>query len=259
MRNIDILRRNNVNVDKALEFFGDQATYDESLEDFIAEIGPKIDRLKKNNYNQNMASYAIDVHSLKSDSRYFGFDTLADMALEHEMKAKAGDSTFVSQNFDALMNEVYRVIKIIELYTGRTTPIIKEEKSLEVNSGSKIIYVVDDSDIVGNFIKRAISDLNVKHLKDGSDVLNLLKAGEYDNIAAMFLDLNMPGVNGFDVLEFLKNNMLFMKIPVVIITGAEEKDTIAKAFEYPIIDVLSKPFSDSNVKAILDKIKSLNL
>ena len=38
MRNADILRKNNVNFDKALEFFGDQETYDESLEDFIAEI-----------------------------------------------------------------------------------------------------------------------------------------------------------------------------------------------------------------------------
>ena len=46
----------------------------------------------------------------------------------------------------------------------------------------------------------------------------------------------MPNVNGFEVLDYLKANDLFVKYPVSIITGADDRDTITKAFNYQIVD-----------------------
>jgi CheY-like chemotaxis protein len=63
----------------------------------------------------------------------------------------------------------------------------------------------------------------------------------------------MPNVDGFAVLDYLKQHNLFDEIPVSIITGADSKDNIERAFTYPIIDVLSKPFNEVNIKRIIEK------
>ena len=72
-------------------------------------------------------------------------------------------------------------------------------------------------------------------------------------IVAILLDLNMPRKDGFAVLDYMKQNNLFEKIPVSIISGDSSKETIERAFTYPIVDMLEKPFSDKSVKVIVDK------
>lgn len=87
---------------------------------------------------------------------------------------------------------------------------------------------------------------------DGQVALNIIKENQ-DDIAAMLLDLNMPNVNGFDVLEYFKQNNLFKKVPVSIISGAEEKETIDRAFTYDIVDLLAKPFNERDIKSVIEK------
>lgn len=66
----------------------------------------------------------------------------------------------------------------------------------------------------------------------------------------------MPDLNGFDVLEFLKEHNLINKIPIVVITGDDTKETIKKAFSYQILDILNKPFTEENIKHILNSINN---
>ena len=63
----------------------------------------------------------------------------------------------------------------------------------------------------------------------------------------------MPKVDGFAVLNFMRENNLFSKIPVSIISGDSSKETIDKAFTYQIVDMLSKPFSEQSVKMVIEK------
>ena len=114
--NIEYLKANNVDIDKSLELLGDINTYNDLLKEFMETIKDKINNL--NNYkNQNdLANYAILVHSLKSDSRYLGFNKLADIALQQELKSKDNDVTYIHNNFNLLLNEVKEVITIINKY-----------------------------------------------------------------------------------------------------------------------------------------------
>ena len=59
--------------------------------------------------------------------------------------------------------------------------------------------------------------------------------------------------NGFEVLEYMDKNGLLAKIPVSIITGNDYKNTIERVFAYPIVDVLSKPFNERDIKKIIEK------
>lgn len=118
----------------------------------------------------------------------------------------------------------------------------------------KAIIVADDSMIVKNIIEKAINDdYIVLKAGNGKEAIKHITDKKYD-IEGMLLDLNMPGSDGFVVLNYFKNNNLFKKYPIVIISGDDTKETIDRAFSYDIVDMLNKPFSADNVKNMISKM-----
>lgn len=65
MRDVTLLTSNGVNVAKSLELFGDMATYDSTLSDFLADINEKENKIKLYKESGDMANYSIYVHGLK--------------------------------------------------------------------------------------------------------------------------------------------------------------------------------------------------
>ena len=118
----------------------------------------------------------------------------------------------------------------------------------------KAIIVADDSMIVRNIIEKSIGDeYTVLKASNGREAIKYITDKKYD-IVGVLLDLNMPDSDGFMVLNYFKNNNLFKKYPIVIISGDDTKDTIDKAFTYNIVDMLNKPFSADNVKNMISKM-----
>ena len=64
----------------------------------------------------------------------------------------------------------------------------------------------------------------------------------------IFLDLTMPVLDGFGVLDYLSKNNYLNKIPVIIISGDYEKETKSRVYNYNIADMLEKPFDMQVVK-----------
>ncbi|MEG0977437.1 MAG: response regulator, partial [Bacilli bacterium] len=201
MKDVNVLLENGVNVKKSLELFGDMETYDQTLEVFLQEVDGKFKNIKNYKEIGDMANYAILVHSLKSDARYFGFEKLAEIAYKHELESKANNIYFVTDNFDALEIETKRVINLVKKYMGRSY----EEASLKsvvVEKPEKAILVVDDSTIIRNFVEKIFKeDFEVLIANDGKEALDILNnEDERSRIKAILLDLNMPNVDGFQVL-----------------------------------------------------------
>lgn len=256
MKDVNLLVNNGVNVNKALELFGDMATYDDTLVTFLNDAENKLKQIDDYKEKADMANYAILVHSLKSDAKYFGFDKLAELAYNHEMKSKANDFYYVSDHFDELMTEAKRIVNLVRKYLGKESVELLDDDDNGSGTGSKnqTILVVDDSAIIVNFVKKIFDNqYNVLIANDGAQALDIVKNTPSSQMACMLLDLNMPNVNGFEVLDYFKNNNLFKKVPVSIITGEGSKDIIEKAFTYPIVDVLMKPFNELNVESIVNK------
>jgi len=258
MKSIEFLEKNGVDVKKSLELFGDSKTYNETIGEFLVGIHTKINKLIAFMKNGDMGNYAIIVHSMKSDARYFGFNQLADMAYEHELKSKDGDYSYVSSHINDLIAETNKAILLIQDYLNgseEAEKVTEEPKKGSLVFNKKTILVVDDSNIIRNFVKRIFSDnYHVGVAKDGTEAIEIIQANQdNDFIETILLDLNMPKVDGFAVLDFMKEKDLFKKMPVSIISGDSSKETIDRAFTYEIVDMLSKPFNDQSVKGVIEK------
>ena len=267
MKDINLLTSNGVDVNHELELLGDMDMYNSVIKEFLACYDERMKRIANYKNNSDMANYAIEVHSLKSDSKYLGFMTLADLAYKHEMASKAGDINSVVLHYDELVVEANRIIQVVKLYLDgdnvSAPPTIESDNILdnnvvmiskeEVELSTKAILVADDSSIIRDFVKEIFSSqYEVLMAKDGQEVINIISA-DPKRIAALLLDLNMPNVDGFGVLDYLKENNLFTVVPTSIISGASDKESIEKAFKYPIVDMLNKPFSRDNVKLVVEK------
>src|SRR5574344_348830 len=125
------------------------------------------------------------------------------------------------------------------------SPIITETKS--------VVIVAADPKSVTNFVIKSLNNkYDVVVASDGGEAINLIGNPSY-HVIGLLLDLNMPKVSGFEVLDYFNKNNLFSKIPVSIITGEDSKDMITKAFNYHIVDMLVKPFSEQDVNRVVDK------
>jgi CheY-like chemotaxis protein len=240
MNNVDLLKTNDVELDKALELWGDMDSYDESLKEFKESLNSKLANLENYKSQNDLENYSILVHSIKSELKYLGFMKDSEIFLNHELESKARNYDYVINNFADLRETIFRIEELIKKYFN--------EDDIKKN-----IIIADDSNIILNFLDKYLNE-NYKILKanSGEEALTILSS---NNIYALFLDLNMPGINGFDVLNYLKDNKSLKKIPVVIITGDNTEDTIKQAFAYPIIDVLNKPFNENNIERVLESIR----
>lgn len=264
MKDVNLLINNGVDVNKSLELFGDMTMYDETLKDFLDGVNEKLKGLQRYKETSDMPNYAILVHSLKSDAKYLGFTKLAELAYQHEMESKANNIEYIYSNYEALIAEANRIIEVAKKYMGlvstadMTASVIPEVQVAKPTvTLDKTILVVDDSDIIRNFVNKIFSqNYQVIHARDGEEALNILNSNQ--SIVAMLLDLNMPKVDGFAVLEYMEQNNLFVKIPVSIITGDDSKNTINRTFSYPIVDVLQKPFNERDIKSVVDRMLAFN-
>ncbi len=110
----EYLRRNGVNVDKALELLGDMNMYEVTLKDFLNSIDSKWTNIKKYKEEGDLANYSVEVHSLKSDCKYLGFTKLANISFLHELKSKDGDKEYIDKHFSDLEDAYNVAIKIMK-------------------------------------------------------------------------------------------------------------------------------------------------
>ena len=114
--NKEYLEQNGINVDDSILLLGDLDTYNETVTGFVEEIPAKVSRLKNAFNNDDLNGYAIEAHSIKSDSKYLGFINLAETSFQHEIHAKEGDVNFIRENYEKYLEEIERITKIIKKY-----------------------------------------------------------------------------------------------------------------------------------------------
>ncbi len=109
------------------------------------------------------------------------------------------------------------------------------------------ILVVDDSLLNQMVLKQMLEDeYSVHCVSSGVELFNVL---EETDPKIILLDVIMPDLDGFQIIEKLKSSEDYKKIPVIFITGMDDANSEEKGFNLGAIDYIAKPFKDNVVKA----------
>ena len=111
------------------------------------------------------------------------------------------------------------------------------------------VLVVDDSRTMRLSLIRALNELgfdNIKEAKNGRQALDLVLKEHFD---LMLLDMEMPEMNGMEVLLALKNNPQLGGLPVIVISGANQIENAVRCIEAGAEDYLPKPFNATLLRA----------
>ena len=118
-----------------------------------------------------------------------------------------------------------------------------------------LVLVADDDEMI-RVVARAVlekSGLRVSEAIDGEDALQRLGTGE--PYALVLLDLNMPHVDGMEVLRSIRSNPVTANLPVIVLTGSDADEDVILAMAAGANDCMRKPMAPdvlwTRVKAVL--------
>lgn len=204
----------------------------------------RLEDIRKYSEERDFDNYRIQVHALKSGSRTIGAGELSDHALALEMAAKSGDTEFILENTEALLNEYSALLERIRGALDNTEELIE-------CSGLNVLYIDDDL-MYRSLIKRMLRDgfgkITIKQsAEEALDMLNSISSEAQENGTApelpniILLDLNLSGTDGLSLLKKLKADSPYSSIPVVIYTSDDDRETQLKCLRAGAADFIAKP------------------
>ena len=120
------------------------------------------------------------------------------------------------------------------------------------------ILIVDDAKTMRTIIKNVLkklgfSDENFLEAEDGVEALKRLE--EYANeIKIIFLDWNMPNMNGFEFLKKVRANKKYNNIKIVMVTTETKKENVIAALKAGVNNYIAKPFTPQVLKQKLEQM-----
>lgn len=118
---------------------------------------------------------------------------------------------------------------------------------------SSTIFVIDDSITMRKVSQRMLerAGYNVVTAKDGLDAIEILKSLNPDLI---MLDIEMPRMDGFEVLTYLRSHDQFMKTPVMMVTSRSGEKHRNRAFEIGANEYCGKPYQEEQILHMISKL-----
>ena len=201
---------------------------------------------QKDNFSNDKVEETIRFNSL--------IDSLSDAIIKIQNVFSLDQKSLSNIN-----NIEYYINSIFEILTSNYPELKKSINKVYANVTSRkedTILIVDDDMVTRNMIKK-LFDENYKIVtaNNGKEAIEYLDenaskgvSSSSDHVIGIFLDLTMPVLDGFAVLEYLSKKNYLTRIPVIIISGDYEKETKARVYNYNIADMLEKPFDFEVVK-----------
>ncbi len=125
---------------------------------------------------------------------------------------------------------------------------------MDTNERPKVL-LADDAD-VGRSILRALlrRDFDIVEARNGLEAIRALETSD-GRFAAVILDVMMPVMDGYRVLQFMRERELFGRVPVIMLTALSDTNAKIRCYEAGATDVVEKPYDE---KLILHKVRALH-
>jgi CheY-like chemotaxis protein len=122
----------------------------------------------------------------------------------------------------------------------------------------KPILLVEDDSVDAMTVKRAMRDLQVNHSVinsvNGEEAMKYLTSPDTEKPFVILLDLNMPKMNGIELLKVMKIHPELKTIPVIVLTTSKEQQDVLDSFEFGASGYMVKPVDYSKFVEILRRI-----
>lgn len=107
----------------------------------------------------------------------------------------------------------------------------------------KTILIVDDDPAIRNLLKVILRRANLTCLDaaDGKEALHILSQYKVD---LALIDLNMPKVNGFQLINIMRQNEEYDRIPLIVVTADSHKESVVKSLKAGAQDYIVKPIKN---------------
>ena len=126
----------------------------------------------------------------------------------------------------------------------------------------RVIFYADDDQDDLEYFRKAVSDIKTSvvelHTHNGGDLLIYALENPPPIPSVVFLDLNMPGLNGFEVLASLRKNDRHRKLPIIVFSTSSDEATIEKSWQLGASYYLPKSSTYSSLKRSIEHILSLD-
>jgi two-component system chemotaxis response regulator CheY len=117
------------------------------------------------------------------------------------------------------------------------------------------ILVVDDSIIMRNIVKNTFAEMKIQfdclEAENGKQALQLL---ESNNITIVFLDWNMPGMDGIEFLKLVRSMPKYKDLPIIMVTSERGKFSVIEALQSGATDYMVKPVVEKVFKEKVHEI-----
>ena len=114
--------------------------------------------------------------------------------------------------------------------------------------------IVDDFATMRRIVRGLLKEMgcvNAEEAEDGVVALNMLKAQKFDFVVS---DINMPKMNGFDLLSAIKKDDTLKHLPVLMVTAEARKEDIVRAAQDGAAGYIVKPFTKATLEDKVNKI-----
>jgi two-component system, response regulator len=113
----------------------------------------------------------------------------------------------------------------------------------------------DDEALLLRQLKKAKLERHIKVIHDGGKALEYLMDERFkcEDLAAIFLDLHLPTIDGLQLLEAIRSESRLQKIPVIVMTSSNAPEEMEKCRELGVTSYVNKPLTFSSfAKAFAD-------
>jgi len=121
----------------------------------------------------------------------------------------------------------------------------------------KSILIVEDSTTTRSLIRAVIEELgdfNIVEAPTGFDALKLLPAQDFDLVVT---DINMPDINGLELINFVKSNPRYSSIPLIIVTTERSEEDKKRGMALGATAYVTKPFKALELQDTVKRVMNL--
>ena len=218
---------------RGVEFCGGNREYLDALKIFAASIGERADELERLYKEHDYANYTVKVHALKSMAKSIGATELSEMAAEMEEAGKKRDLAALTAGADVLLSLYRSLSEPLKRLTEPPAPeppvpavSMDAEKALVTQRRHTLLLVDDDEDFLALSKRWLKNDYAVTAVNSGKKALQYLENNRPDLV---LLDYEMPEMNGPAVLETIRKTPGLENLPVVFLTGTEDRENVKRA------------------------------